>query len=267
MLSKRIIPCLDIDKGRVVKGTNFVDIRDAGDPLELAKKYDRDGADELVFLDITASSDDRGILIDLVKRTAEQLFIPFTVGGGIRSVETMRELLLAGADKVSVNSAAVARPELLREGADVFGAQCIVLALDVKTVSGTPELVHQNEEIALDATSQWEIVTHGGRKKTGIDAVKWAAYGQKMGAGELLVTSMDHDGAKTGYALELLRAIGEVTSIPVIASGGAGTTRHISDALTVCDAALLASLLHFGELSIEEIKAHCQSENLPIRNI
>lgn len=267
MLAKRIIPCLDVTNGRVVKGVNFVDLIDAGDPLELAKKYDREGADELVFLDITASSDKRDILIELVEKTASQLFIPFTVGGGITSVETIRDLLSAGADKVSMNSSAVKNPNFIYESSSRFGAQCIVLAIDAKRIVTPQESDnrHLPIDIRLDAESKWEVYTHGGRKPTGIDAVKWAQFGVRNGAGEILLTSMDADGTKAGYDLSLTAAINNLVSVPVIASGGAGNAQHVADVLNVCDAALLASLLHFNELSIEQIKDTCRTNHLPVR--
>lgn len=249
MLAKRIIPCLDVTNGRVVKGTNFVDLRDAGDPIELAKRYDENGADELVFLDITASSDKRGILIDLVERCAEQLFIPFTVGGGISDISIIRDVLNAGADKVSINTAAVTEPLLIKESSTRFGSQCIVVAIDARKVT----------------ENKWEVYTHGGRQATGLDAIEWAHYMTKLGAGELLVTSMDADGTKQGYDVALTQAISESVSIPVIASGGAGTVDHITDVLQVCEAALLASLLHFGELTVGQIKEAALAAGLPIR--
>ncbi|MEK7298266.1 MAG: imidazole glycerol phosphate synthase subunit HisF [Candidatus Margulisiibacteriota bacterium] len=248
MLTKRIIPCLDVTHGRVVKGRNFVDLRDAGDPVELAQRYDAEGADELVFLDITATSDSRYILRDWVEKTARCLFIPFTVGGGISNMETISDLLNAGADKVSVNSAAVKNPEFVREASQRYGAQCIVVAMDAKRVG-----------------DRWEVFTHGGRRPTGIDAVEWAARMAQLGAGELLVTSMDRDGTKMGYDLDFLKAINAVVRIPVIASGGAGTAAHVVEALKVADAALLASVLHFKELSIAGLKASCKAVGLPIR--
>lgn len=265
MLTKRIIPCLDVTNGRVVKGTNFVNLRDAGDPVELAQLYDKEGADELVFLDITATSDKRRILKELVEKTAEVLFIPFTVGGGISDIATIRELLNAGADKVSINSAAIQNPTLIKQASQQFGAQCIVVAIDAKRRSDTAIQESPIPEVALTKESKWEIFTHGGRKPTGIDAVKWAQYVTELGAGELLVTSMDQDGTKAGYDVELTQAISSTVSVPVIASGGAGTCAHIKEALDVCEAALLASLLHFKELTIHEIKTHCQVNNLPMR--
>jgi len=264
MLTKRIIPCLDVTNGRVVKGTNFVDLKDAGDPVELARLYDEQGADELVFLDITASSDKRAILKELVARTSEQVFIPFTVGGGISDIETMRELLVLGADKISINTAAVKNPKLIFEASSHFGSQCIVVAIDVKRTSGA-NVVSPIAEVALDETSQFEVFTHGGRHATGIDAIKWAQFLTDKGAGEILLTSMDKDGTKYGYDIELTRCVASVVKVPVIASGGAGALSHISDVLTVCDAALLASLLHFRELTVAQIKHHCNDLALPMR--
>ena len=275
MLAKRIIPCLDVTDGRVVKGTNFINLKDAGDPIELAKKYDQDGADELIFLDITASSDKRSILIDLVSRCAAQLFIPFTVGGGISDLATIRDVLNAGADKVSINTAAVKNPELIQESSSQFGSQCIVVAIDARKINSKDSppppnkltILETNPNLALDSDSQWEVYTHGGRHKTGIDALKWASYMNQLGAGELLVTSMDADGTKNGYDIKLTHRISQSVSIPVIASGGAGNTEHITEILTGCEAALLASLLHFGELSISEIKKACKKKALPVRII
>ena len=251
MYAKRIIPCLDINNGRVVKGVSFVNIVDAGDPVECAKQYDKQGADELVFLDITASSDSRNITIDMVEKVANSIFIPFTVGGGIRSVDDFNALLRAGADKVSVNSAAVHRPELISEAAYKFGSQCVVAAIDAKRgVNGS-----------------WEIYINGGRKPVGLDAVQWAVECEKRGAGEILITSMDQDGQKTGYDLELTRAISERVGIPVIASGGAGALEHFYDAFTdgKADAVLAASLFHFGEIPIPELKKYLDSMNIPVR--
>jgi imidazole glycerol-phosphate synthase subunit HisF len=252
LLAKRIIPCLDVTEGRVVKGVRFVDLRDAGDPVEMAKVYDAEGADELVFLDITASSDGRDTMYEVVARTAEQVFIPLTVGGGVRSVEDVRRLLNAGADKVGINTAAVQRPELVAEASAAVGQQCIVLAIDARR---RPE-------------GGWEVVTHGGRTPTGLDAVEWAvrATGQ-LGAGEILLTSMDHDGTKDGFALELTRTISEAVDVPVIASGGAGTPAHFADALDAgaADAALAASVFHFGELRISEVKDECRDRGLTMR--
>ncbi len=251
MYAKRIIPCLDINNGRVVKGVSFVNIVDAGDPIECAKQYDKQGADELVFLDITASSDSRNITIDMVEKVANSIFIPFTVGGGIRSVDDFNALLRAGADKVSVNSAAVHRPELISEAAYKFGSQCVVAAIDAKRgVNGS-----------------WEVYINGGRKPVGLDAVQWAVECEKRGAGEILITSMDQDGQKTGYDLELTRAISERVGIPVIASGGAGALEHFYDAFTdgKADAVLAASLFHFGEIPIPELKKYLDSMNIPVR--
>lgn len=265
MLTKRIIPCLDVTDGRVVKGTNFVSLRDAGDPIELAKQYDLQGADELVFLDITASSDKRRILKELVKRCAEELFIPFTVGGGIRDIDTIRELLNAGADKVSINTEAVRHPELIREARYAFGSQCIVVAIDARRIQAESGVTSPNTNVAIDTTSQFEVYTHGGRYPTGIDAVKWARFMEEQGAGEILLTSMDADGTKDGYDLALTTAVHDSVTIPTIASGGAGKLSHISDVLAVTDAALLASLLHFGELTVQEIKKDCRRQKMAVR--
>ncbi len=253
MLTKRVIPCLDVTAGRVVKGTRFANLRDAGDPVELAAYYDAQGADELVFLDITASSDHRATMLDVVARTAEQVFIPLTVGGGIRTVDDIRAMLRAGADKVSVNTAAVAKPELISQGAERFGSQCIVLAVDAKRRSSNPLL--------------WEVYTHGGRTPTGIDAVGWAVRGAELGAGEILLTSMDADGTQAGYDLELTAAISRAVPVPVIASGGAGALSHLYDALTTgqADAVLLASLFHYGQFSITQVKEYLAERGLPMR--
>lgn len=275
MLTKRIIPCLDVTEGRVVKGTNFVNLRDAGDPVELAKRYNEEGADELVFLDITASSDKRGILIDLVSKVAEEVFIPFTVGGGINDIRIIKDVLNAGADKVSINTAAVTNPSLIKDSSTQCGSQCIVVAVDARrtdTPFSHPEgsqkiwdISHLPDSVKCDSHSKWEVYTHGGRRPTGLDAVKWAAYMNACGAGEILLTSMDADGTKAGYDVELTHAVSKAVSIPVIASGGAGTTQHIVDALNVCEAALLASLLHFRELTVNDIKTACKTHNLPTR--
>lgn len=267
MLAKRIIPCLDVTAGRVVKGTQFLNLKDAGDPIELAKRYNDQGADELVFLDITATSDKRAILIDLVTRCAKEIFIPFTVGGGISTIEDIKALLHAGADKVSINSAAIKNPQLIAESSKHFGNQCIVLAIDAKSVSDkiTPPPPHIDPNLGLDETSRFEIYTHGGRKESGIDAVKWARHMAAQGAGEILLTSMDQDGQKTGYDLNLTRAVSNVVNVPVIASGGAGNCQHIAEALNYCNAALLASLLHFNVVNIPDIKKYCQEQNLNIR--
>jgi imidazole glycerol-phosphate synthase subunit HisF len=253
MPAKRIIPCLDVTDGRVVKGVKFKDLRDAGDPAELAATYDREGADEIVFLDITASSDARKILLKVVERTADQVFIPLTVGGGVRSVEDMAELLTHGADKVSVNTAALENPDLIGECAEVFGSQCVVLAIDARRrVEGHPG---------------WEVFSHGGRRTTGRDAVEWAVLGAQLGAGEILLTSMDKDGTHEGYDLELLRAISSAVRLPVIASGGAGTVEHMYRALTDggAEAMLAASVFHFGELSIAAVKQDLAARGLEIR--
>ncbi|HEV2061317.1 MAG TPA: imidazole glycerol phosphate synthase subunit HisF [Solirubrobacteraceae bacterium] len=248
---KRVIPCLDVDAGRVVKGTNFVDIRDAGDPVELAERYDREGADELVFLDITATSDRRGTMVELARRTADNVFVPFTIGGGIRSVEDAQAVLDAGADKVAVNSAAVARPELVNELADVFGAQCVVLAIDAKSRGAS-----------------WEVFVAGGRTPTGLDAVAWAREGVERGAGEILLTSMDRDGTNAGYDLGLTRAVSDSVAVPVIASGGAGTLDHLVEAVDAgADAALVASLFHFGHYSVAEAKAALARAGVPVRPV
>ncbi|CCH93520.1 Imidazole glycerol phosphate synthase subunit hisF [Microcystis aeruginosa PCC 9432] len=254
MLAKRILPCLDVNKGRVVKGVNFVNLQDAGDPVELARLYNQAGADELVFLDITATHEDRDTIIDVVYRTAEQVFIPLTVGGGIQSLENIKNLLRAGADKVSINSAAVREPELLDRASDRFGKQCIVVAIDARRRKD----VHN---------PGWEVYVRGGRENTGIDALLWAKEVEKRGAGELLVTSMDADGTQAGYDLALTKAIAERVEIPVIASGGAGNCQHIYEALTEgrAEAALLASLLHYGQLTIAEVKNYLQNHQVPVR--
>lgn len=250
MYAKRIIPCLDVKNGRVVKGMSFVNLVDAGDPVECAKQYDVQGADELVFLDITASSDSRNITIDMVEKVANTIFIPFTVGGGIRSVDDFNALLRAGADKVSVNSAAVYRPELISEAAYKFGSQCVVAAIDAKRNGDS-----------------WEVYVRGGRKPMGIDAVEWAVKCEELGAGEILLTSMDEDGQKKGYDLALTKAVSERVGIPVIASGGAGALEHFYDAFTVgkADAVLAASLFHFGEIPIPELKKYLNEKNIPVR--
>jgi len=255
-LAKRIIPCLDVDKGRVVKGIKFVSLRDAGDPVEAAKAYNDAGADELVFLDITASHEQRPILLEIVERTAAVAFMPVTVGGGVRSVDDMRALLRAGADKVAVNTAAVERPELVNEGAGQFGAQCIVVAIDAK-----------RRGVGGGRQGAWEVYTHGGRTPTGTDAIAWAQEAARRGAGEILLTSMDCDGTKSGYDLELTQAVAQAVEIPVIASGGAGTPEHFREALTTggADAALAASLFHFGELSIAALKRFLASQQVEVR--
>jgi imidazole glycerol-phosphate synthase subunit HisF len=250
---KRVIPCLDVDAGRVVKGTNFVDIRDAGDPVELAALYDAEGADELVFLDITATSDKRDTVVELARRVADDVFIPFTIGGGIRSASDAQGVLDAGADKVSVNSAAVARPQLVDELADVFGAQCVVLAIDAKQVPG-------------GSGQGWQVYVAGGRTATGIDVVRWAREAVERGAGEILLTSMDRDGTNDGYDLELTTAVSEAVGVPVIASGGAGTLDHLAAALRAgADAALAASIFHYGTFRIREAKEHLAAAGIAVR--
>ena len=251
-LAKRVIPCLDVTAGRVVKGVNFVDLRDAGDPVEIAARYDREGADELTFLDITPSSDDRDILLEMIERVAEQVFIPLTVGGGVRRVEDIRRLLHAGADKVSVNTAAVQDPDLVRRMADKVGNQCIVVAIDAKRTA--------------DGAS-WEVYTHGGRKATGLDAVQWARRMTEAGAGEILLTSMDRDGTKDGFDLGLTRAVADAVSVPVIASGGVGSKDHLAQGILEghADAVLAASVFHFGEFTVREAKQHLQSRGIEVR--
>jgi len=248
MLAKRIIPCLDVDRGRVVKGIRFLSLVDAGDPVEQGKRYDAEGADELTFLDITASSDKRAIVADLVRRVADEVFIPFTVGGGLNSLEDVRAVLRAGADKVTLNTAAVVRPRLITEGAETFGSQCMVVAVDARRRAG----------------GGWEVHTHGGREATGLDAVEWAARAEELGAGEILLTSMDRDGTRDGYDLELTRAVSDAVTIPVIASGGAGRLEHFYDALTQgrASAVLAASLFHFGEFQIGEVKRYLRGRGV-----
>ena len=255
-LATRVIPCLDVDAGRVVKGVNFLDLRDAGDPVELAAAYDAQGADELTFLDVTASSSGRSTMLDVVRRTAEQVFIPLTVGGGVRTCEDVDQLLRAGADKVSVNTAAIARPELLSELSRRFGAQCIVLSVDARTVPGDQP----------PTASGWEVTTHGGRRGTGIDAVEWARRGQDLGVGEILLNSMDADGTKAGFDLAMLREVRGAVSIPVIASGGAGRVEHFAPAVHAgADAVLAASVFHFGEMTIGEVKRAMTAEGVTVR--
>lgn len=271
MLAKRIIPCLDVKEGRVVKGVRFVGLRDAGDPVEAARRYDREGADELVFLDITASHEGRKTMLDVVGRTAECVYMPFTVGGGISTVEDMRLMLAAGADKVSVNSAAVKRPALIREGARRFGSQCIVLAIDAKRrgPAACPERLAGSRRARSGPAAKrgWEVYVHGGRIPTGIDAVRWAERGVRLGAGEILLTSMDADGTKDGYDLELTRAVARAVDVPVIASGGAGTLGHLADALDrgEADAALAASIFHYGTYTIAQVRRYLAGRGIPVR--
>jgi len=254
-LAKRIIPCLDVDQGRVVKGVKFVDIRDAGDPVEVARRYDAEGADEITFLDITASSDDRETMVHVVEEVASEVFIPLTVGGGIRVLDDIRRMLNAGADKVAINTAAVSRPEFVEEAAERVGSQCIVVAIDAKRVPSE------------DTAPRWEIFTHGGRKPTGLDAVDWARRMERLGAGEILLTSMDRDGTKQGFDLALTRTVSEAVGIPVIASGGVGTLQHLVDGVTqgAADAVLAASIFHFAEYSIEQAKRYMAEHGVEVR--
>jgi len=254
-LAKRIIPCLDVDNGRVVKGVKFVDIRDAGDPVEVARRYDREGADEITFLDITASSDNRETMVHMVEQVAGEVFIPLTVGGGIRKLEDISRMLKAGADKVGINTAAIFNPEFVKQAAERFGSQCIVVAIDAKRVSPEGE------------PKRWEIFTHGGRKETGLDAIEWAKKMVSFGAGEILLTSMDRDGTKIGFDLELTRAISDAVDVPVIASGGVGTLDHLAEGVTKgkADAVLAASIFHFAEFSIGEAKQHMQDKGIEVR--
>lgn len=254
-LAKRIIPCLDVDNGRVVKGVQFVDIRDAGDPVEIARRYDREGADEITFLDITATHHERNTMVHVVEQVASEVFIPLTVGGGIRTLDDIRTMLNAGADKVGINSAAIFRPEFVREAAERFGSQCIVVAIDAKKVSADGE------------PNRWEIFTHGGRKGTGIDAVEWAVKMVEFGAGEILLTSMDKDGTKSGFNLPLTRAVSEAVSVPVIASGGVGNLDHLAEGILEgkADAVLAASIFHFGEYTIEQAKRHMAARGIEVR--
>jgi cyclase len=255
MLAKRVIPCLDVDRGRVVKGTNFVNLRDAGDPVEVAARYEKEGADELVFLDITASHEGRDIMVDVVRRTAEQIFMPLTVGGGIRTIDDIRQLLLAGCDKVSINSAAVKNPQFVRDAARRFGSQCIVVNIDPKRVQ------HNGHTV-------FEVHINGGRVPTGLEAVPWARKVERLGAGEIVLTSMDADGTKDGYDLEITAAVSEAVGVPVVASGGAGKPEHLADAITIgkADAALAASIFHFGEYTIEETKRVMADRGIPVRS-
>ena len=251
MLTKRIIPCLDVTAGRVVKGVNFVELRDAGDPVEIARRYDEQGADELTFLDITASSDQRDIILHVIEAVAEEVFIPLTVGGGVRSVDDVRRLLNAGADKISVNTAALQNPQLVADASSRYGAQCIVVAIDAKRA----------------ADGRWEVYTHGGRKTTGRDAVEWAVEVERLGAGEILLTSMDRDGTRQGFDLELTRSVSDAVGIPVIASGGVGNLQHLADGVTIgrADAVLAASIFHFGEFTVREAKAFMAAQGIPVR--
>jgi imidazole glycerol-phosphate synthase subunit HisF len=252
LLAKRIIPCLDVNAGRVVKGVNFVNLRDAGDPVEIAKKYNDEGADEITFLDITASSDQRGLILDIIERVAEQVFIPLTVGGGVREVNDVRRLLNAGADKISINTSAVTNPQLVKDAADKFGSQAIVVAIDARKKS---------------AGEGWEVFTHGGRKATGLDAIEWARKMNELGAGEILLTSMDRDGTKSGFDLALTRAVAEAVSVPVIASGGVGNLDHLADGVLEgkADAVLAASIFHFGEYTVRAAKQHLASRGIEMR--
>jgi cyclase len=254
MLTKRVIPCLDVKDGRVVKGTSFVNLRDAGDPVELASFYYKEGADELVFLDISASSEGRDTMADVVERISEKVFMPLTVGGGLRNIDNIRRMLLAGADKTSLNTAAVQNPDIISEGADKFGSQCIVVAIDAKRVVNSKK-------------PEWEVFTHGGQKPTGLDALEWAKKVVSLGAGEILLTSMDADGHQSGYDNELTRTISEAVSVPVIASGGAGTPKDLYDTLTLgkADAVLAASILHYGNYTIKDIKEYLSKKGIPIR--
>ena len=256
MLAKRVIPCLDVDRGRVVKGTNFLNLRDAGDPVQVAARYEAEGADELVFLDITASHEGREIMLDVVRRTAEQIFMPLTVGGGIRTLEHIRDLLLAGCDKVSINTAASQDPDFVAQAARRFGSQCIVVNID-------PKRVHKDGQVVF------EVHTHGGRRPTGLEAVPWAREVERLGAGEIVLTSMDADGTKNGYDLEITRAVSEAVSVPVVASGGAGCPEHLADAIIEgkADAALAASIFHFGEYTIVETKQVMQARGIPVRGL
>jgi cyclase len=256
MLAKRIIPCLDVTAGRVVKGINFVQLRDAGDPVEVARRYDAEGADELTFLDITASSDARDILLHMIEAVADCVFIPLTVGGGVRKVDDVRRLLNAGADKISVNTAAVQNPQLVADASGRFGAQCIVVAIDAR------------RRAADDPRRGWEVFTHGGRTATGLDAIEWARRVTELGAGEILLTSMDRDGTKAGFDLELTRAVSDAVGVPVIASGGVGTLQHLSDGITIgrADAVLAASIFHYGEFSVREAKAYLARQGITMRD-
>jgi imidazole glycerol-phosphate synthase subunit HisF len=265
MVLKRVIPCLDVDRGRVVKGTNFVGLRDAGDPVELAERYDEEGADELVFLDITASHEGRDTIVELARRTADNVFVPFTIGGGVRSADDTQAVLDAGADKVSVNSAALARPELIDELANVFGSQCVVVAIDAKRLGDHPATPGREAEDV--AGINWAVYVNGGRTETGREAVEWAREASERGAGEILLTSMDRDGTTDGYDIELTRAVADAVAVPVIASGGAGELEHLSEAIQDggADAVLCASIFHYGTYRVRDAKQHLRSAGIPVR--
>ena len=278
MLTKRIIPCLDVDRGRVVKGISFVNIRDAGDPAELASRYNEEGADELVILDITASSDARDTMVSVVEDVSDRVFIPLTVGGGIRNIANVRKMLEAGADKVSLNTAALSEPSVIDDASSKFGTQCIVVAIDARRIRRERSLHsdpnykqtdpnYKQKDVLIDTNSRWEVFTHGGRKPTGIDAIRWAKKVSDLGAGEILLTSMDEDGHEDGYDLELIRMVSESVNVPVIASGGAGNLRHLQEAFDTAkaDAVLAASIFHFGTYSIAEAKKYLASKGIPIR--
>ena len=264
MLAKRIIPCLDVKDGRVVKGIRFLNLRDAGDPVEIGGQYSRDGADELVFLDITAAKENRRTILDVVRRTAEEVFIPLTVGGGIRGVEDIKELLVSGADKISINTAAVENPELIREASERFGSQCIVVAIDARRQIANGKAQNANRKAA---GQKWEVYTYGGTKPTGVDVLEWAKEVETLGAGEILLTSMDADGTKDGYDVALTREVSEAVGIPIIASGGAGNLEHLYEVLTEgkADAVLAASIFHYGEYSIKESKKYLEEKGIPVR--
>ena len=271
MLTKRIIPCLDVDRGRVVKGISFVNIRDAGDPAELASRYNEEGADELVILDITASSDARDTMVSVVEDVSDRVFIPLTVGGGIRNIANVRKMLEAGADKVSLNTAALSEPSVIDDASSKFGTQCIVVAIDARRIRGERSIHsdpnYKQKDVLIDTNSRWEVFTYGGRKPTGIDAIRWAKKVSDLGAGEILLTSMDEDGHEDGYDLELIRMVSESVNVPVIASGGAGNLRHLQEAFDTAkaDAVLAASIFHFGTYSIAEAKKYLASKGIPIR--
>ena len=272
MLAKRIIPCLDVNAGRVVKGVNFVDLRDAGDPVAVARRYDEDGADELTFLDITASSDQRDMIVDVIESVANQVFIPLTVGGGVRKVDDVRRLLNAGADKISINTAAVQTPQLIADASARFGSQCIVVAIDARRRVDSPPNARRRVDSSPNArrgveAAGWEVVTHGGRTTTGLDAVEWARQVVDLGAGEILLTSMDRDGTKSGFDLQLTRAVADAVSVPVIASGGVGTLQHLADGVLLgrADAVLAASIFHYGEFTVQQAKQHMAGCGIPMR--